>query len=544
MAVSTVAGGTDAVGGEAHSRGGAQRWRPSRLSVVVLVLGFGATAGLTLASRTSYLHTERRLTQVQSTLVADALEVAPIDVERRLGEAVAAAVQSPHAAGVFARMIAPSLATHGGPFSAVGLVRVDDGRATQLYHAGAGLLHAFDSPQSAGFFRRASRTPLLTTSHNTSGRAQRLDYALSRTGPAGTLVAYAGEVLPEDRRVTVKPSSPEYGFDIALYFGKRATTGSLLLTNAASLPIRGTVTVAHVPFGTNTLTLVSAPTGAIAGAWAATLPWGILGVGLVLSVLFAALVDRLVRREVLAAEYAVVIQELYDQERTVAETLQHSLLPRSLPEVDGLEFSARYVPGTRGLEVGGDWYDVAPVGPGSVLVSVGDVSGKGLSAASMMATLRHAIRARASYGLAPSEILSQLSTLVDLARDGHFATISCARIDLETGCAEVASAGHLPPLELGGSSARLLEVKGGPPVGLGTSEYQDVTVDFAAGSTLLFYTDGLVERRDERLDVSLARLVQLCGGDRTLEERLDDLLGELVGASPHDDVAILGVRRR
>lgn len=519
-----------------------QRRRPRRMVLVVVVLGLCVTGALTAGSRIAYLHDEQRLTTLQASLVADALASAPVDIERRLGVAAQAAAESTHPAAVFSRLINPSMARHHGPFSSAGLASVARGRVQVLVRIGIAPLHPNASPYATAFFLQAARSAILLTDHPVTSRGQRLGYGLSVPGRHGTYVAFASQVLPRSRRLAIPASNPESDYNIALYFGRSRRSVDLLFTNAARLPISGTVSVAHVPFGTSVLTLVSSPRTSLAGAWPATLPWAILGVGLALTALVAALVDRLMRREALAARYATEVHRLYDRQRTVAETLQHALLPDAIPEVDGLEFAARYVAGTRGLEVGGDWYDVVVV-DGGVVVSVGDVSGRGLAAASTMATLRHAMRARATYGLAPGELLSQLSGLVDLVRDGHFATVSCARIDAATGRCELASAGHLPPVIVEGAAARLVDVPTGPPIGLGEGKYEEARLTVPPGATLLLYTDGLVERRDERLDVSLERLRAASAAAPPLDERLDGLLAAFVGAGAHDDVALIATRR-
>ena len=132
--------------------------------------------------------------------------------------------------------------------------------------------------------------------------------------------------------------------------------------------------------------------------------------------------ERLVRRRTHAEFLAEQNARLFSEQRSVAQTLQHSLLPEQLPDFDGLELAVRYVPGVDGVEIGGDWYDVIGRDNGDIIFVVGDVSGRGLRAATVMASLRYAIRAYAAQGDDPAIILAKLAKLIDIVRDGHFAT--------------------------------------------------------------------------------------------------------------------------
>ena len=200
--------------------------------------------------------------------------------------------------------------------------------------------------------------------------------------------------------------------------------------------------------------------------------------------------------------------------------------------------------GEEGVEVGGDWYDVIPLGEQRLLTVVGDVSGRGLRAATTMASLRYAIHAYAAQSDPPAEILTKLSGLLQIATTGQFATVLCAVLDMETHEVTLASAGHLPPLLLRDGRGDYLEPQVGPPIGVATGvAYTPLTVSVPRQATLLAFTDGLVERRGESIDRGLARL-----RDAALQAdgNLPDLLGRLVGELRHghsdDDTAIVGLR--
>ena len=230
----------------------------------------------------------------------------------------------------------------------------------------------------------------------------------------------------------------------------------------------------------------------------------------------------------------------------VAETLQRSLLPESLPAIDGVELEARYLPASRGAAIGGDWYDAIELDDGRVAVVVGDVVGHGLRAAAVMGQLRNAFRAYALVETSPAKTLIRLNRL--LAKDGRdlMATALCVAIDRDSGEVSFSSAGHPPPLVIPkAGEVRFLEEGGSVP--LGTADpvaFKDSSARLEPGSTLVLYTDGLVERRDTSLDDRLAQLATVAAvADGELCDVCDQLLaGILGGKRPDDDVAVLALR--
>jgi serine phosphatase RsbU (regulator of sigma subunit) len=213
-----------------------------------------------------------------------------------------------------------------------------------------------------------------------------------------------------------------------------------------------------------------------------------------------------------------------------------------LPTRPDLALAVRYLAGTAGIEVGGDWYDVIDVDERTVFFTVGDVAGKGLEAAILMASLRNAITAYATDGDAPGAVLSKIGRLVDVARDGRFATVVCGTIDLPTGRVTLANAGHPRPVLVGADHCGLVTGTVGPPVGVGPGGYPTATVDLRPGDTLLAYTDGLIERRGESLAAGLDRICGAAHYETPLERLLDDVIAELVPDGPPDDIAALGMR--
>ena len=135
-------------------------------------------------------------------------------------------------------------------------------------------------------------------------------------------------------------------------------------------------------------------------------------------------------------------------ERSVTATLQHSLLRERLPEIPGMSFSARYLPGSAEAEIGGDWYDVIPLRDGKAGAAIGDVVGRGIAAAARMAHLQSAVRAYALEGLRPSVVLERTDAFAQELERRGMATMLYAVLDPEAGTLRFASAGHPPPLIL------------------------------------------------------------------------------------------------
>jgi serine phosphatase RsbU (regulator of sigma subunit) len=175
---------------------------------------------------------------------------------------------------------------------------------------------------------------------------------------------------------------------------------------------------------------------------------------------------------------------------------------------------------------------------------VGDVSGRGLRAATVMASLRYAIRAYAAQGDDPAAILVKLAKLIDIVRDGHFATVLCGRVNVAERMLTIANAGHPNPLLIDATGAQFVTTNVGPPIGVPGGTYAPINVAIPAGATLLTYTDGLFERRGENPDIGLARLRQAAGTEQPLDDLLDGLLRGMAPVGSQDDTAILGMRWR
>jgi serine phosphatase RsbU (regulator of sigma subunit) len=235
----------------------------------------------------------------------------------------------------------------------------------------------------------------------------------------------------------------------------------------------------------------------------------------------------------------------YGAERRTGITLQRSLLPRDVPKVPGLEVAARYLPGADGAFVGGDWYQGVPV-EGRLVLAMGDVMGHGMRSAARMGQLRAIVATLALEGHSPGELLRRLARNCDVLLDLELATLLVAAYDPATSRLTVASAGHPPPLLAPpGQEPRFVDVDPGPPLGTLPGDYPEIEIDVPVGSTLLLYTDGLVENRTEPLSQGLERLRDALADVHLPPELVADHVLDVTGRAGggDDDVALLVLSR-
>ncbi|MFE2374828.1 SpoIIE family protein phosphatase [Streptomyces sp. NPDC059398] len=256
--------------------------------------------------------------------------------------------------------------------------------------------------------------------------------------------------------------------------------------------------------------------------------------------------DVVVARE-LAVRAAVDLDHArrYTREHGIALELQRALLSEPRKPHPHIEVATRYLPVGQGAEVGGDWFDVVPLSDARHLKVMGDVMGHGVDAAVAMSHYRSMVRLLAQDDLPPHVILERLDLMVEKAGIDRAATCLLAVVDRFRGECQVASAGHLPPVFIDrGEQAVIADIPVGPPLGTGLGGYETVSLPCGPGTVLFMYTDGLVERRGEDIDVSVGRLASLrlpVGG--TLEGLLDDVLDRF-GRDATDDIAVLASRIR
>ncbi|MFJ5550076.1 PP2C family protein-serine/threonine phosphatase [Streptomyces sp. NPDC093225] len=224
--------------------------------------------------------------------------------------------------------------------------------------------------------------------------------------------------------------------------------------------------------------------------------------------------------------------------------LQRALVAEPGRPHPNLEIASRYLPLGGRAVVGGDWFETVRLHFGRTLLVVGDVMGHGLDAAVDMNAYRAVLREIASTDLAPHRVLRQMDAMSAADESRRPATCLLVRVDPARGTAVYASAGHLPPVVFDRDGAgEVLDVPVGPPLGTGVGGYEALARPIAAGQTLLLYTDGLVERRGEDMDVSLARLTALpVRGGTPLAEVVDAVCDGLDVRHAEDDVAVVAAR--
>jgi PAS domain S-box-containing protein len=238
--------------------------------------------------------------------------------------------------------------------------------------------------------------------------------------------------------------------------------------------------------------------------------------------------------------------QLHEREHQVAVELQRGLLPKRLPQMDGLELAAHYE--AAGAEVGGDWYDAFALPGGRLGVVLGDVAGRGVPAASSMGQLRSVTRAFALADdgfLTPAEMLTRLNRHQLALGQTELFTVVYAIIDPAEGTISWASAGHPPPLVRDAESWTAYLEGGEGLMGIEDVVYRDLRAPLGDESIVVFYTDGLIERRGESLDVGLERLADAVGSGPEVPEELCEYVLEQMrppGRELHDDVTALFVK--
>ncbi|WP_084728870.1 SpoIIE family protein phosphatase [Streptacidiphilus neutrinimicus] len=271
-----------------------------------------------------------------------------------------------------------------------------------------------------------------------------------------------------------------------------------------------------------------------------------------------ALAEELVARAAVCLDNA----HRFAREHTAALTLQHSLLPRRLPEQSAVDAAFRYLPADPRLGVGGDWFDVIPLSGARVALVIGDVVGHGLQASATMGQLRSAVRTLSDADLPPDELLTHLDDLViRLAADTDTdtatgaertpvadvgATCLYAVYDPVSGRCSLARAGHPPPaVARPDGTTTVLDLPAGPPLGLGGLPFEAAETVLPEGSLLALYTDGLIENRQRAVDAGLDALQQsLTAPDGSLDALCDRIVTALLPERPADDAALLVARMR
>lgn len=232
---------------------------------------------------------------------------------------------------------------------------------------------------------------------------------------------------------------------------------------------------------------------------------------------------------------------MYEKERHIALTLQHSFLPSALPDLPGTEIVVRYEPASRQAEIGGDFYAALPT-PAGVLTGIGDVVGHSLDAATVMVELRHALRAYCIEDPDPGRLTARLDRMLQRYHPDVTATMCLTLVDPPTGRTLVANAGHIPPLVVSDTGPAAYIKASGPLLGLGLDRPPPVEIRLAPGDRMLMVTDGLIETRGTDLAVSMEHLRLAAAAAPPGVTALCDTLLESFGRERDDDIALLALR--
>jgi serine phosphatase RsbU (regulator of sigma subunit) len=547
--VATRAPADDA--GEALAvRPSVRQWRPSWVFAVTLAAGLAVTAALSLTALSVYHRNETRLLNLRVRELNLVLAATAPAIQTPLASAAELANATQGDVKKFRAFVTPFV----GPkqqFQSISLWRLGGKIPQPVVVLGYKPLLAAQPAQAAAFFSPKMKTGVMNVTSILPGKPPALGFGYSIPSARRSFAVYAENPLPSNRRSRIEGNTAFSDLNYAVYLGRSRRASDVIVTSVDHLPLKGRTAADTVPFGAGAFTLVVSPRGSLGGSFFQSLPWIIALLGCAVSLAAALMTDRLAQRrrraEVMAGELdqiAAETRERYTEQRSISQTLQHALLPDTLPEFNGLQVTARYVPAASGVDIGGDWYDVVATDEQRVLLVIGDVSGHGLRAATTMAMLRHTALAYVAQDARPASVLTKLSDFVNRGSHDYFATVLCVLIDVAAHEVTVASAGHMAPLLLGGERAEFIDLDVDAPIGVpGNGGYRETTVAVPPNATLLAFTDGLVERRGEVLDVGLARLRDLATRERLgLDDLIARLARELATDDHHDDTAIVGIR--
>jgi hypothetical protein len=431
--------------------------------------------------------------------------------------------------------------------STFALVRKADSGYVVVMAKGPGLRpgEMLSGVRAAAFQTALTNPQIVPTGVIGSGAKRSLGFALGPpVAPAGTVLYREDPLGPIGAPRSAK-TAPFSELNVVIYDSPRPARSEVLAETTTALPLKGQVRTQPLPAGAATWTLQASAASPLVGTATEDAPWIVLAGGICLALLVGLVTEVESRRRRSAVA-------LYDSEHRVAETLQRSLLP-SLPTLPGLDLAARYLPAALHQEIGGDWFDVFELADGRIGLVIGDVVGHDVAAAAAMAKVQSSLRAYGWSGAPPNEVLDRLDGFIANFRISDLVTVFygvlSAPDDSGGRTLTFANAGHLPPFvrdpdgsvrDLSAAPSLLL----GAPSQAGAVRPQGAVV-LSAGSTLLLFTDGLIEVPGESLTTSLARLgaqVAAAPAGADAASVCDLLLTNLSPERLRDDVAVLTIQ--
>ena len=526
---------------------------PLWFTAAIVALGAVLTALFAWGVAQVDRNTEERLLEVQTRQAATVLStaIAALESPMRVALRVQASTGSVDSTSAFEESMRESV----GPdkaFLSASLWRRSGSDYRQLTSMGAPPGLAPESNELRQHLNAAFSTSTSVVKQVDVGERVHIAYAVADLD--SDLAVYTERAIPADRRAPVDRDSAYADIDYAIYLGTETTLENLSTTDVdpAQLPFTGLTDRRSVPFGDTELTLVTTPSRHLGSSLSQWLPLIVLLGGALLTLASAVVVRRLVQSRLQAEANTSTIatlysdvDSLYGQQRELFVQLQRALLPQTLPSIPGLEFASAYVAGADGVDIGGDWYSVIGTKDDEFAFVVGDVSGRGLDAVAVMAHARFTLRAYLIDGDTPEAALEKCSHQFDITVDHHMTTALVGIGNARTGEIRVASAGHPLPLLLSDDETHFVSIPVGPPLGTGPASYTSTTFVLPHGASHIAYTDGLIERREEDIDIGMERLTQVAreGADRTPEGLVAHLLETLRSHDAADDIATLVLRR-
>jgi serine phosphatase RsbU (regulator of sigma subunit) len=512
---------------------------PNRFTapVVVLVAVLAIMAGIAATTAGVHRANENRLLDEQVAEAAAVVTASIGGIEAPLAAAarLAASDASPQ---IFDEVLAPSI--ESGRFVAAELWTIAGERL-----ATTGEAAALSDPSSVqAMIEQARSAPGLALIDTLDLPERRLGFAYANEGH----VVYAEEALPQQRTGNPRSIGPFRGLEFAWYLGAERDPRELLYSSAATVPMQGVVSEATVPFGDGEITLVGRTDGTLGSELAAWLPFIVVVGGSLLALLAALVTDRLVQSRRRAEGLAERNQALFVEQRHHADTLRKTLLPRHLPQPDGLEVAASYWPADASNEVGGDFYDMFEVDRHTWAVAIGDVCGKGIDAAALTSLARHTIRAAARHLDSPADVLTWVHEAIAAEHFDTYCTLCFGFIHVDPAgdaWVELSLGGHPAPVLVHDRQAVAVG-EPGTILGLVEPEFRRSTHHLDAGDVLVLYTDGVTDAigRQSMSREELSHIIELhC--DQPLTEMNQVIGRELERRRPHgnpDDTALLVIR--
>ena len=425
------------------------------------------------------------------------------------------------------------------------LLRPDNGSYVVTVEAGHGLSvgEIVPRPVAAVLAAAQKRGELVATPVLGTGATRVLGFALGGASVPPGMVLYRQSELGPVKAPREAGTAPFEELNVVLYDASRSVPGQVVVTTSKDLPLGGRVQYLTFPVGASHWLLAVSSAQPLVGTVAAWAPWIALLAGIAASALIAATLEQVVRRR----DAAVA---LYYSEHRVAETLQYRLLP-TLAAVAGLDIASRYVAASDSQQVGGDWFDVFDLGDGRTAVVIGDVMGHDIEAAAAMAQIRAALRAYALENDEPALVLERLAHLVDAFDVTGLVTVIYGLLGPPNSdgarAFSWANAGHLAPLVRlpDGQVSELGDGRSGVIGAPATEPRTEGHAVLARGSSLVLYTDGLVERPGTSLTDSIGELrssLQQVLPGKSADELCEAVLVGRALEQSRDDIAIVVIR--